>query len=87
MGEEKKIKLEDKNGTSTLSYTEDDGHLPMSPNEHYEIVSDMKKKRNYKRNIFTDNIGPGSQGFAGVATLAGIIAIAGIIIAFLTLRY
>lgn len=35
----------------------------------------------------TQNIGPGSSGFAGVATLAAIIAIAGIVVAYLTLRY
>ena len=33
------------------------------------------------------NVGKGSAGFVGVITLASIIAIAGAIIAFLTLRY
>lgn len=87
MGEEKKIRLEDKNGTSTISYTDDGGYLPINPSEHYAIVSDMKKKRNYRKNVLTDNIGPGSQGFAGIAVLASIIAIAGFITIFLTFKY
>lgn len=39
------------------------------------------------KKTFGQDIGPRSNGFAGVATLAIIIAIAGVIVAFLTLRY
>ena len=37
--------------------------------------------------LYVYNIGIGSAGFAGVITLASIIAVAGVVIAYLTLRY
>ena len=81
--------LKDKNGKSLVTYTESDGILPMDANERYEIAPEMKRKENLtrKNNIFTENIGPGSNGFAGVALLATIISIAGIVIFYITLRY
>lgn len=87
MGEEKKIKLKDKNGNSIISFEESNGNLPLNPNENYEISSEMRKNKLKKNNPLTDNIGPGSQGFTGVAMLAGVVAVAGAIIAYFALRF
>lgn len=57
---------------------------------NYVIANHTFKNSNKKMKapgIATDNIGPGSHGFAGVATLATIIAVAGLVVAYLTLRY
>ena len=59
-------------------------------NNTYVIANHISKNSNKKMKApgaITQNIGPGSNGFAGVATLAAIIAIAGVVIAYLTLRY
>lgn len=83
-------KFADKNGTSRV-VIEDNG-APLGgdfTNNNYVIANHVsnKTKSLKKPGIVTENIGPGSSGFAGVATLAAIIAIAGIVIAYLTLRY
>ena len=61
-------------------------------NNNYVIANHtFKNKANNKRmkapGIARDNIGVGSAGFAGVITLASIIAVAGVIVAYLTLRF
>lgn len=58
-------------------------------NNTYVIANHVSKNNRKMKapSIVRENIGPGSNGFAGVATLASIIAIAGVIIAYLTLRY
>lgn len=84
-------KIVDKNGNSRIVF-EDNG-APLGgdfANNNYVIANHVSKKskKNIKApGVITDNIGPGSSGFAGVATLAAIIAIAGVVIAYLTLRY
>ena len=81
----------DKNGTSKIMIEGNGAPLGGDfKNNTYVIANHISKNKNKKMKTpgaLTDNIGPGSSGFAGVATLAVIIAIAGVIIAYLTLRY
>ena len=58
-------------------------------NNKYVIANHVSKKAKKVNSpgIARDNIGIGSAGFAGVITLASIVAIAGVVIAYLTLRY
>ena len=53
--------------------------------ENYVLAN--KPNTNKKKINGPSNIGPGSNGFATVATLATIIAVAGAIIAYLTLKF
>lgn len=75
-GEESKVVIESGN----------DFQINMSGGS-YKLANEMRpRKRTGRKGIFTSNIGPGSNGFAGIATLAIIVALAGIIIAFIVLR-
>ena len=59
-------------------------------NNKYVIANHVSKNNSRKMRtpgIAKDNIGIGSSGFAGVITLASIIAIGGVIVAYLTLGY
>ena len=58
-------------------------------NNNYVIANHISKnsKKMSAPGIARDNIGIGSAGFAGVITLASIVAVAGAVIAYLTLRY
>ena len=58
-------------------------------NNKYVIANHVSKNSKKMRapGIAKDNIGIGSSGFAGVITLASIIAIGGVIVAYLTLGY
>lgn len=83
----------DADETVIMSF-EGQGEVPTSGLEGgYSIQNNPYAKKNKGLNKVLvkerrgSNIGPGSTGFAGVATLASIIAIAGVIIAYLTLRY
>lgn len=85
--------IADRNGKSKM--TIEDNGAPLGgdfANNNYVIANHVSKnkpktKSLKKPSVMTDNIGPGSSGFAGVAVLASIIAIAGVVIAYLTLRY
>lgn len=84
-------KFSDKNGTSRVMFESNGAPLGGDfENNNYVIANHISKNTNKKMkapSAMTDNIGPGSSGFAGVATLAVIIAIAGVLVAYLTLRY
>ena len=59
-------------------------------NNRYVIANHISKNSNRKMKtpgIARENIGPGSNGFTAVATLASIIAFAGVIIAYFALRF
>ena len=73
-------KISDANGISTVNIESDDKPLDMPGN--YTLANKPKKKVKG-----LPNIGKGSNGFAGVTTLATIIAVAGAIIAFFVLKY
>lgn len=86
--------IADKNGKSKMTIEGNGAPLGGDfENNSYVIANHISKdkpktKKKVKTpGVMTDNIGPGSSGFAGVATLAAIIAIAGIVVAYLTLRY
>lgn len=92
--EKKERAFSDKNGKSNMTIESNGAPLGGDfSNNNYVIANHVSKdkpktKKKIKApGVMTDNIGPGSSGFAGVATLAAIIAIAGIVIAYLTLRY
>ena len=73
-GDEEKIVYEDSNGEPVNLKNDVTYKLAMGP------------KKTKKRGIFTSNIGPGSSGFTQIATLAVIVSIGGIIIAFVLFR-
>lgn len=94
--EKKEMSFKDSNGTSKM--TIEGNGAPLGGNfasNNYTLANHIQKDSKGKTRvkslkapgIVRDNIGPGSSGFAGVAVLASIIAIAGIIIAYLTLKY
>ena len=85
---------------SKLSIENDGGELNMSPDRRYVTANNPNKKesnkklvRVLKKNVTTDDrlgpevVSPGNKGFASVIGLAALIAVAGVIIAFITLKY
>ena len=84
-------KFTDNNGVSKVILEGNDAPLGGDfANNNYVIANHTFKNKGKTRKtpgIVRDNIGVGSAGFAGVITLASIIAVAGVIIAYLTLRY
>lgn len=85
---------------SKLSIENDGGELNMSPEKRYVTANNPNKRTSSKKlvrilnkNVTTnDSLGPevlspGNKGFASVIGLAALIAVAGVIIAFVTLRY
>ena len=90
---EKKVmnaKLNDVNGKGNAHmFIEGDGAELNMP-ENFVLANKPHSGKSSKMKEFVTgnpNVGKGSAGFVGVITLASIIAIAGAIIAFLTLRY
>ena len=81
----------DENGEEAKVVIESGNSIQVNMGQNnYKIATEMRNKPKTlikKRGIFTSNIGPKSEGFAGVFTLAAIIALAGVIIAFITLRF
>lgn len=86
-------KFTDNNGVSKVILEGNDAPLGGDfANNKYVIANHVSKNNSNSRKmkapgIARDNIGIGSSGFAGVFTLATVIAVAGVIIAYLTLRY
>ena len=81
----------DNNGVSKVILEANDAPLGGDfANNNYVIANHSSKNSSKKMKapgFARDNIGVGSAGFAGVITLASIIAVAGIVVAYLTLRY
>ena len=71
----------DRNGKSKVIIESNEAPLNM-PNGNITLANRPKVKV-----ITMPNIEPKSNGFAGVATLAVIIALAGVLIAYFTLKY
>ena len=80
-------KVADKNGGFTVSANSDGKQLGGSFGSTNYVIANHKAKTKIRKMSMGSNIGKGSNGFAGVATLATIIALAGIIIAFFALKY
>lgn len=86
---------------SKLSIESDNGMLNMSSDKTYTLANNPKNKTSGKKLVRVLNkditnsrdslgpevVSPGNKGFASVIGLAAIIAVAGVIVAFLTLRY
>lgn len=86
---------------SKLSIESDNGKLNMSSDKTYTLANNPKKNTSNKKLVRVLNkditnsrdslgpevVSPGNKGFASVIGLAAIIAVAGVIVAFLTLRY
>ena len=83
-------KLSDANGNGDAHmYIESDG-ADLNMPDSYVLANKPRSGKSSKVKSFVTgnpNVGRGSAGFASVITLAGIIAVAGAIVAFLTLRY
>ena len=83
--------LKDANNGDARVVIQNDGEELNMP-ESYVLANKPKsliKSKSKVKDFVTGNpnVGRGSAGFVGVITLASIIALAGAIIAFLTLRY
>jgi len=83
--------FKDNNGVSKVILESNNAPLGGDfANNNYVIANHTSKNSNKKMKapgFARDNIGVGSAGFAGVITLASIIAVAGMVVAYLTLRY
>ena len=77
--------FEDNGGRSRIIIESDNAPINMPSN--VTLVNRPKVKRRVKTNPPLEDIGPKSQGFAGVALLAGLIALAGVALAYFKLRY
>ena len=77
--------FEDNGGKSRVVIESDNAPLNMPSN--VTLVNRPKVKKKVKTNPLLQDIGPKSQGFAGVALLAGLIALAGVAFAYFNLRY
>jgi len=77
--------FEDNGGKSRVVIESDNAPLNMPSN--VTLVNRPKVKKKIKTNPLLQDIGPKSQGFAGVALLAGLIALAGVALAYFNLRY
>lgn len=77
--------FEDNGGKSKVVIESDNAPLNMPNN--VVLVNRPKVKKRVKTNPLMQDIGPKSQGFAGVALLAGLIALAGFALAYFKLRY
>ena len=84
-------KFVDEKGEKATMYIEkmDSGESNIKTNSKYKLANINLKGNNPKRkkNIFTSDIGVRSSGFAQIASLSFIIAVAGIIIMVIMFRY
>lgn len=80
-------KTADKNGSYTVKASSDGNPLGGNFRDTNYVIANHKSKTKVRKMNAGSNIGKGSNGFAGVATLAVIIALAGIIVAYFALKY
>ena len=79
--------VEENGDVQSVVVESNDGLSVKLKKDNYKIVEEMRPKTKVRSRVFTSSIGPGSNGFAAIVTLAGIVAIAGIVLAFITLRF
>ncbi len=78
----------DERGNSKVIIEGSNAPLNIDPSMNYVLSNAPKNyKHNSKKKVKATDIGIKSNGFAAVATLALIVAAAGALIAFFTLRY
>lgn len=84
-----KTKFVDECGENEVVIESSDSYRLNMDNKSYKIANGMipKNKKFKNANPFTSDIGIKSGGFAQVATLAGIIALGGIVVAYLLFRF
>lgn len=85
-------KFVDEKGERATMYIEkmDSGESNIKSNSKYKLANvNLKGNSNTKKkkNIFTSDIGVRSSGFAQIASLSFILAVAGIIIMVIMFRY
>ena len=89
---EENIKFDDGEEASIIIEPKNAGSLNMGK-RNFKIANEMRNtKRGFRFNIRRDNIfrrdiGVRSHGFAQIAALSLIVAIAGIVVAYLAFRY
>ena len=89
---EEEIKFDDGEEASIIIEPQNAGSLNMGK-RNFKLASEMRNtKKSFgiklrNDNIFKRDIGIRSHGFAQVAVLAMIVAVAGIVIAYLAFRY
>lgn len=81
----KESSFEDNGGKSRVII--ESNNEPLNMPNNVTLVNRPKVKKKVKTNPLLQDIGPKSQGFAGVALLAGLIALAGVALAYFKLRY
>ena len=89
MKETKNLDFIDERGNENIITLEGKEKITL-PNKNYKLQHEStSKKINHKlaKGIFTSDIGVHSNGFAGIMGLALIVAVAGIIVAYLVLRF
>lgn len=90
---EKKVmnaKLSDVNGKGNAHMFIESNGADLNMPENFVLANKPHSGKSSKMKEFVTgnpNVGKGSAGFIGVIALASIIAVAGAIIAFFTLRY
>lgn len=79
--------VDEKGDVSEVIIEDDNSYSVNMGNGRYKLAEEMRPKKIDKpKGVFTSNIGPGSHGFAGIATLAGIIALAGVVIGIIIMK-
>jgi len=84
--------IDEKGERATIIIESQNSYNTNLKQNHYKLAENMRPKNNplvkaRKENLLNSDIGFRSGGFAQVAALAAITAIAGLIFAYLTLRF
>ena len=84
--------VDERGDKSTLIIEEQNSYNTNLKDGHYKLSKTMKPKSNtlvkrHHENILNADIGIRSSGFAGVAALSAITVIAGLVIAYIALKF
>ena len=84
--------LDEKGDKSTIIIEEQNSYNTNLKNGHYKLSKNMLPNgslhtERHHQNIFNTDIGIRSSGFAGVAALSAITVIAGLIFAYIVLKF
>ncbi len=79
----------DENGDKVKMLIEEgNSYEPNLSSGHYKVSDTMRSRAKHRHNnILTSDIGFKSSGFAGVAALSAITVIAGLVVAYIALKY
>lgn len=89
MNQKEKDFVNEKGEVETVVFeAESDSPLNMHSDEKYVLASELRPKvKSRKRPSILTDVGPKSEGFAGVFTLGALIAIGAIIIGLIIFKY